>query len=367
MSEMQSDNLNVGILTGISYVSGIDYYKAINEQYTELVPGKIMNKNPSISMVSVDCDRYVQYLTAGDYAGVSEYLLAGVKPLVEPSDFLMIASNTGHIAYDSIRQAYPSLSILHIADCTARAIKKKGLRKVALVGTPFSMNQDLCLIPRLRRHGLEIITPKGQTTIDKMYDIICQELSFNKFSEDSRRFFEKEFESLAKQGAQGIILGCTEIELLAGKVDCAVPLFPSAKLHVQAGVDVMLRKAKLDDFEPETAANMILDSWGQRKGADSGDPQTSGRVLHKKPEDGVSVGIWECTPGGWPVVNRGNTETCHILKGKVIITSAGVRKEYGPGDVFVLPVGWTGRWDVIETVRKLYIVSDPPQSRLAKL
>ena len=98
-----------------------------------------------------------------------------------------------------------------------------------------------------------------------------------------------------------------------------------------------------------------LEPLGPRSGADSGDPQTSGITFFSG--HGVEVGVWECTPGGWAIVDRTTTETMLLLAGTVTITPAdGEPVALGEGDVFVLPKGWSGRWDITETVRKLYVV-----------
>lgn len=105
------------------------------------------------------------------------------------------------------------------------------------------------------------------------------------------------------------------------------------------------------------AESMALTAAGQRAGADSGDPQVSSAGISDK--DGVKVGVWECTPGGWPIDNRPDCETAHILKGKATITDAdGTKRELTAGSVIVLPKGWTGRWDVYETVRKVFVITD---------
>ena len=103
------------------------------------------------------------------------------------------------------------------------------------------------------------------------------------------------------------------------------------------------------------AIDMALTPAGQRAGADSGDPQVSSATISN--QDGVNVGVWECTPGGWPVNNRPDCEVAHILKGRATITDAsGAKQELTAGSVIVLPKGWTGRWDVTETVRKVYVI-----------
>ncbi|MFT6303499.1 MAG: putative cupin superfamily protein [Granulosicoccus sp.] len=103
------------------------------------------------------------------------------------------------------------------------------------------------------------------------------------------------------------------------------------------------------------ATNMPLTPAGQRAGADKGDPQIA--VAEVSDTDGIQVGVWECTPGGWPVVDRPNTEVATILSGKAIITDAnGAERTLIEGSVVTLPKGWTGRWDVIETTRKVYVI-----------
>ena len=100
-----------------------------------------------------------------------------------------------------------------------------------------------------------------------------------------------------------------------------------------------------------------LEPLGLRAGADSGEPETSGITFFSG--HGVDVGVWECTPGGWAIVNRPNTETKMMLEGTVTITPAdGEPVELTEGDVFVLPKGWSGRWDITETVRKFYIIAE---------
>ena len=99
-----------------------------------------------------------------------------------------------------------------------------------------------------------------------------------------------------------------------------------------------------------------LDDWGPRTGADSGTPQTHGRVFYEG--NGVQVGLWECTPGGWTIENRPDHETVQILSGRARLTNAdGSTVELTAGDVLTLPKGWSGRWDILETVRKLFVIA----------
>jgi uncharacterized cupin superfamily protein len=114
--------------------------------------------------------------------------------------------------------------------------------------------------------------------------------------------------------------------------------------------------------QPATVVTGPLEAKGQRPGADSGDPQISS-IAFDAPAD-VRVGIWECEPGGWPVVDRPDTETCYIVSGRATITddATGERYEISAGDVIVQPKGWSGRWDVVETIRKVYSIGVPAAS-----
>ena len=99
-----------------------------------------------------------------------------------------------------------------------------------------------------------------------------------------------------------------------------------------------------------------LEDWGPRTGADTGTPQMSGRIFYEG--NGVQIGVWECTPGGWAIENRPDHETVQILTGSARLTNAdGTSVDLAAGDVLTLPKGWSGRWDILETVRKLYFIA----------
>ncbi|MFT5196919.1 MAG: aspartate racemase [Candidatus Promineifilaceae bacterium] len=243
---------SLGILTGISYVSGVDYYKGIHEKVLANTPKRhFMPPNPPITMVSVDCDEYVHYLTLKDFDQVSNYLLKGVDQLVAAGcDWLVIASNTGHICVPTVEAAHPSLKILHIADCCAYQLKQQGLTEVGLVGTKPTM-EEAYLHDRLARHGIKTIAPQEEAVQEEVYRIIYEELSFNDFQESSRQTMAEVIRELGRQGAQACILGCTEIELLVQQEHVPeLMLLPSAEIHIQATADILLGNMQIDDVLP---------------------------------------------------------------------------------------------------------------------
>lgn len=242
----------LGILTGVSYVSGVDYFKGLNERVLANTPRcHFLSPNPPIVMVSVDCDEYVHYLALKSFDKVTEHLLAGVRKLVAAgSDILVIASNTAHICVPGVEREFPELKILHIADCCASEMKRQGLSKVGLIGTKPTMEEDF-LKSRLLLHGITTLVPEEEQTQEEIYEIICQELSYNVFTDESRTKMVKAIRGLEARGAKACILGCTEIELLVEQEHVpSVVLLPSAEIHIETAANVLLRKVALEDVLP---------------------------------------------------------------------------------------------------------------------
>lgn len=242
----------LGILTGISYVSGLDYYRGINERFCAGTPtGHLMVPNPPIVMASVDCDEYVHYLTLKSFDRVAEHLLVGVRKLAAAGcDLLVIASNTGHIAVPAIEKEFPKLRILHIADCLAYRLKQRGFSDAGLIGTKPTMEEDY-LKSRLALHGITTHVPKGGELQEDIYEIICQELSFSIFKDESRARMVEAILGLKARGAEACVLGCTEIELLVKQEHVPdLALFPSAEIHIETAAGVLLQQVTLDDILP---------------------------------------------------------------------------------------------------------------------
>ena len=244
--------IDLGILTGISYVTGLDYYNGINEYFMKnSKPVYSLNPNPSMVFASVDCDKYVKLLEERNFDKVSDHLMDGITKLVNSGcNYLAIASNTGHICYENVKQKYPDLNIIHIADCIAWELKKKSYYNVALVGTKPTMEEDY-LIGRLQLHGINTTVPDDARDRIKIYDIICNELSYNVFKDDSRKRIIDIIKKLTASDAVACISGCTEIELLVKQTDIPkVELLPSAQIHIQYITDLLLGRIDLSEIEP---------------------------------------------------------------------------------------------------------------------
>lgn len=309
---MATTTPSVGILSGISYNSGIDYYKGINEEYVSKGnlknPAYPMASFPHVQMVSVDCAEYASYLVKKEWGKTREYLwrngIARLIGMLERGeiDFIIQASNTSHMALelDALKEVgteYYSMLLkwqdkfLHIADATASAIREEfggGCRNsespskkqkcearvpviVGLLGTEPTMRERY-LKDRLLRHSdaiKDVVAPQKDSDLKKIFEVIMGELSspiemeFHektqmkrpKFNEETRDYFVFVIrESLVKeQGAQCVVLGCTEIELLIKQEDIPeIPVFASAELHMSACVQVLLGNKQVGALVPQT-------------------------------------------------------------------------------------------------------------------
>ncbi|CAF0802658.1 unnamed protein product [Rotaria sordida] len=237
-----------GLLGGLSYVSTVDYYNQMNQLVGKFLPGH----GSHIHIVSLDIFHYIDLLNKNQWFEVAEFLLEGVHQLVKSGiDFLLICSNTGHIAVPRIIEYYPKLVLLHISDAVAFSIKQKKLKKIGFFGSKFAMVSNSCVVERLIQHDLNIVFPH-KDEIERLHDIIVDELTNNIFTEESRKFYVNSMQRLYnEQQVEGIILGCTEIPQLVKQSDFSqIPLFDSTQLHVQLAVDYQLGRYDIESFLP---------------------------------------------------------------------------------------------------------------------
>ncbi len=216
----------IGLLGGMSYESTVTYYKIINETTNKLLGGLHSAK---IVLYSVDFAEIEACQTAGQWDKCTDMLSTAAKKLQGAgADFIVICTNTMHKIAQDI-QSKISIPILHIADVTATCIKEQGIKQVGLLGTRYTMQQDFYK-QRLVDSGLDVLVPQGEdvTTIN---DIIFKELCHGVIKPTSKEVFLQVMQNLQCSGAQGIILGCTEIGLLISQSDTALSVFDTAFLH----------------------------------------------------------------------------------------------------------------------------------------
>lgn len=225
----------IGLLGGMSWESSIEYYRLVNELTRERLGGT--HSAPCV-MWSVDFAEVEALQSSGDWdaAGV---LLADLAGRVEQAgaELIVLCTNTMHRVFDAVEDAV-AVPLLHIGDATAAAITAAGLDRVGLLGTRYTMEAQF-LRERLAGHGIDAVIP-SRTDRELVHGVIYDELVRGIVRDQSRAGYRAVIERLVEDGAQGVILGCTEIELLVGPHDAPVPLFPTTRIHAQAAVAAAL-------------------------------------------------------------------------------------------------------------------------------
>ncbi len=226
----------IGLLGGMSWESTTSYYKAINEGVRQSLGGLHSAK---ICMVSVDFHPIEELQQQGDWKQTAKILSTAAQSVeAGGADFLLICTNTMHKVAPEIEAAI-GIPILHIADATAQALLSDNVRKVGLLGTRFTMQQDFYKGRLEERFGLEVLVPEpdGQ---DVVHTIIYSELCLGVISDSSRQAYLKVIDSLAERGAEAVILGCTEIALLVKQEHTTVPLYDTTEIHAAQAVKLAI-------------------------------------------------------------------------------------------------------------------------------
>ena len=215
----------IGLIGGMSWASTVEYYRLANELVAQRLGGF---HSARIIVASVD------------FADAGELLAEQARALeAAGADFVLIGANTMHKVAPAVAAAV-SIPLVHIADAIAQAAQRAGVHTVGLLGTAYTMEQDFISGP-LRAAGLTVLTPRADDRVE-VHRVIYGELVKGEVADPSRLFHQQVIARLVERGAQGIVLGCTELELLIGPDDSPVPLFPTARLHVEAAVERALAR-----------------------------------------------------------------------------------------------------------------------------
>jgi aspartate racemase len=221
----------IGLVGGLTWLSTLDYYRHINQLTNEKLGG---DASARLLMYSVDFSDIKRMTFANDWDGIAALITNAALTLQQAgADCMMLGANTMHKIADQV-QSVLNIPLIHIADATAEAIKEKQLSAVALLGTKYTMQLDFYK-NRLWQHGIETIIP-DEDDVQLVNDAIYNEMGKGIFNESTRRMYNQIIEKLVKKGAQGVIMGCTEIPLLLKQEEIAVPLFDTAFLHAKAAV-----------------------------------------------------------------------------------------------------------------------------------
>jgi aspartate racemase len=226
----------IGMIGGMSWESSLTYYRMVNQIVKKRLGGF---HSAECLMYSVDFHEIEQHQARGEWRAATQSMIDVARKVEKGgADFLIICTNTMHKMADAVQESI-QIPLLHIADPTADKVKSLGIKKIALLGTRFTMEQDFYKGKLIDDHGLEVILPTD-AEMDVVHNIIYQELCLGEIKTASRTRYLDIIDNLIRNGAEGVILGCTEIGLLVKDGDSQVPFFDTAEIHAEAAVDYAL-------------------------------------------------------------------------------------------------------------------------------
>jgi len=225
----------IGILGGTSPESTVSYYTRITREYTRRFENYAY---PEILIYSVSFQEFVDWQKAGDWGAMATKMKDGFQRLAAAGAQIgLIAANTLHRVFDKVAAESP-MPLVHIVDATALAIREKGISRVGLLGTRYTMQGEF-YVERLAKHGITTLLPTLEEQ-GEIHRVIYEELTRGIVRPDSKAYYLAVIDGLAQQGAEGVILGCTEIPLLVQAKDTFLPTFDTAILHADAILDAAL-------------------------------------------------------------------------------------------------------------------------------
>ena len=227
----------IGLIGGMSWESTAEYYRIINEAVKEKLGGLHSAK---IVMYNVDFEEVEQLQHKGEWDKATNLMIDAAKRVERGGgDFVLICTNTMHKMADDVA-ANISIPLLHIADATAEKITSLGLKRIGLLGTKFTMEQDFYKGRLKQKFGIDVVIP-NEPDREIVHNVIYKELCLGEIKDSSREQVKAIINRLSDNGAQGIILGCTELPLLIKQADYPVPLFDTTIIHAKAAVDYALQ------------------------------------------------------------------------------------------------------------------------------
>jgi aspartate racemase len=226
----------IGLLGGMSWESSAEYYRLINEATRDRLGGL---HSADCLLRSVDFVQVERLQRTGDWNRAGALLAAEAAALeAAGAELLVLCTNTMHKVAEAIVAAV-EIPFVHIADTTAHAVRQEGLTTVGLLATAYTMEQDFYVGHLRDEHGLEVLIP-GEDDRRIVHEVIYEELCVGIVDDGSRDEYRRIMRDLAARGAEGILLGCTEIDLLVGEEDSPVPVFDTTRLHAQRAVELAL-------------------------------------------------------------------------------------------------------------------------------
>ena len=226
----------IGILGGLSPESTVIYYLRIVRRYQELFGD---HSYPEIIIYSMSFQKFVDWMAKDRWNEITDELIRGIRNLAAAgADFALIATNTMHLVFDKVEKASP-IPLISIVDATAEAIKKEKINTVGLLGTVFTMERSLYR-DGLAKYGIKTLIPK-KADRDYINKVIFEELCRGIIRDESRNNFKRIIEELTERGAEGIVLGCTEIPLLIDEMDVSTRIFDTTKIHADKALEFAVK------------------------------------------------------------------------------------------------------------------------------
>ena len=227
----------IGLIGGMSWESSVEYYKLINKKVNEVLGG--FHSCRSL-MYSVDFAE-IEKLQHEDKWKELDFIMADSAKKLEDAgaDILVLCTNTMHLCSKAITENI-SIPFLHIAEATGEEVVSREIKKVGLLGTKFTMEKDFYREVLNEKFGIEVIIPNKQER-EQVHKIIYEELVYGQIIEESKEIFKTIISNLKKDGAEGVILGCTEIPLLISESDLTIPVFDTTKIHAEKAVEWLLK------------------------------------------------------------------------------------------------------------------------------
>ena len=231
----------IGLIGGMSWESSLEYYRIINETVKEKLRGFHSAK---IAMYSVDFEEVEKLQRQGNWDEATRLMIDAAQRIEKAgAEFVVICTNTMHKMAEEVQKSI-DIPLLHIVDVTAEKIKGQGIRKVGLLGTRFTMEEDFYKGRLLKKHEIEVIIPEEEERV-RIHNILYDELCLGEIKKLSRDKFKEIIENLVARGAEGVILGCTEIPLLVNQEDYEIPLFDTTAIHAITAVEYALGEYKI--------------------------------------------------------------------------------------------------------------------------
>ncbi len=226
----------IGLIGGMSWESSAVYYQLINRKVQQTLGGL---HSARTLMYSVDFDEIAALQREGNWAEIERLMIDAARRLAAGgAEMVLICANTVHIVADAVANSV-DIPLIHIGDAVGEAIKMAGFKKVGLLGTRYTMEMDFLKNRLSERFGIETIIP-DESDRDRVHTIIYDELVKGQIKDDSRKTYLEIIDRLTANGAEGIILGCTEIPLLVGQQDTSAVLFDTTRLHAERAVEFAL-------------------------------------------------------------------------------------------------------------------------------